>query len=259
MPVKDIKGIIFDFGFTLFYFRDVSLEKYLDCYKRGLEKSVVLLKEHHILKDDGVIGKFNRIFKRKRRSFFQQSVKTKNEFPTYLVFKHVLESMVEKKLINDLTSKSEDFYTDLADLYHSCEEDEWIPFDYTKDTLEKLTAYKEIKLAVLSNHPNHSSIKKLLKKYDLSKYFETIVTSAKFGKRKPNPDIFNYTLKKMGLEESAGSCFMCGDEHADIVGGHRAGIQTILCERVYQFPFENEINVPNVINVKNISEIFNYL
>ena len=35
-----LEGLIFDFGFTLFEFKDVSLKKYLDCYRKGLKKSI---------------------------------------------------------------------------------------------------------------------------------------------------------------------------------------------------------------------------
>jgi len=255
----NIKGIIFDFGFTLFQFKNVSVERYFECFKRGLQKTANFLKEQQIFEEEATVNNFQKIFKRKRASFFQKSIKTKKEFPTTLIFKNVLELMVKKYSIDDLRDKSEDFYTELANLYHSCEEEEWIPFDYTKETLKQLSELKEIKLGVLSNHPHHSSIKNLLKKYDMLKFFDTVVTSAKFGKRKPDPEIFHYTLKKMGLENSVGSCLMCGDEHADIVGGHRAGVQTILCERIYKFPFENEINIPNVIKINNISEILNYI
>jgi len=40
-----IKGIIFDFGFTLFYFDNPSVERYVECFKKGLLKSIDLLKE----------------------------------------------------------------------------------------------------------------------------------------------------------------------------------------------------------------------
>ncbi len=252
-----VKGIIFDFGFTLFYFEDVSLEKYFDCYKRGLEKSVNLLKESSILKEDSLlIKKFVKTFQKKRFDFFRKSAKTKNEFPTTYVFQNVLGMIVGEETISKLTP---DFYLELADLYHSCEEEEWIPFKQTKATLNKILDKKNVKMGVLSNHPHHSTIKNLLKKHDLLKYFDTVVTSAKFGKRKPNPEIFHHTLKKMGLENEASSCIMCGDEHADIVGGYRAGLKTILCEREFEFPFEKEIDIPNVIKVGNISEILDYI
>ena len=63
----------------------------------------------------------------------------------------------------------------------------------------------------------------------------------------------------MGLEDSGGECFMCGDEPADIVGGHRAGVTTVLCERVYKFPIEREFSVPPVIEIKDISKIFEHI
>ena len=40
-----VKGIIFDFGFTLFYFDNPSVERYYECFKKGLVKSIETLKE----------------------------------------------------------------------------------------------------------------------------------------------------------------------------------------------------------------------
>ena len=132
------------------------------------------------------------------------------------------------------------------------------PFPKTKETLEKLSKYDNIKLAVLSNHPSHTMVENSLKTYDLFTYFDAVVTSAEFGKRKPDTEIFHYTLEKMGLAEN-NECMVCGDEYADIVGGDRAGMQTILCERIYKFPFEREIDVPNLMRINDISEVLNYI
>jgi len=242
-----VKGILFDFGFTLFYFEDVSLDKYMDCYKRGLQKSVDYLKKSEILKDDVAVKEFFKIFSNKRGYFFKKSRKTKQEYPTSYIFQEVLENL------------DENVYKELSNIYHSFEQKEWKPFEYTKGTLEKISALDDVKMAVLSNHPNHSMVKNLLKKYDLYQFFDAVVTSAKFLKRKPDPEIFLHTLKKMGLENEAANCIICGDEYADIVGGYRAGLQTILCKRTYEFPFEKEINVPNLITIENLSEILNHI
>ncbi len=256
----NIKGIIFDFGFTLFDFQNVSMEAYRNAYKRGMRKSIEVMKEkYQIFKDQATIEKFISLFRHKRTNFFRKSMKTKDEYPTTYVFKHILESMVQKGLIESLDDKDDDFYLELANLYHSGEEEEWIPFEFTKDTLERLYNLKEIKLGVLSNHPHHPLVEHLLKKYDMYHYFDAIVTSAQYGKRKPDPGIFHYTLEKMGLEDSGGECFMCGDEPADIVGGHRAGVKTVLCERVYKFPIEREFSVPPLIEIKDISKIFDHI
>ncbi|MFW9899162.1 MAG: HAD family hydrolase [Candidatus Thorarchaeota archaeon] len=251
-----IKGIIFDFGFTLYYFEDVSIERYFNCFKRGLQKSVALLKKSNILEDD-LIKKFTNTFQKKRFDFFRKSVKTKNEFPTTYVFQNVLGMILGEEIISKLTKE---FYIELADLYHSVEEKEWIPFKETRDTLKRLSEFKVIKISILSNHPHHPTIKKLLKKHDLLKYFDAVVTSGKFGKRKPAPEIFHHTLKKMGLKnEASSSVLMIGDEYADIVGGQRAGLQTILFEREYKFPFEKEIDDPNLRKINNIEEILDFI
>jgi len=254
----DIKGIIFDFGFTLFYFEDPSVERYYECFNKGLKKCVGLLKEANIIKNDEAAEKFLNLFNREKRSAFKLSFKTKLEYPTSEIFKNVLEKLQEKGIIEDVSTLNEEYYNNLADIYHSVEEEMWIPFNSTENTLKELRKLENVKLAVLSNHPHHYSVKNLLKKYDLLKYFDAIITSAKHGKRKPHPEIFHHTMEKMGLNK-ASSCVMCGDEYADIVGGHRAGLKTILCERVYKFPFEKEIDVPDLVKISNISEILSKL
>lgn len=246
-----IDGLIFDFGFTLFEFKNASIEKYFECYKKGLRKSIEKLKETNILNNQDKINQFFTLFNKKRAEFFKLSIKTKKEFPTSYIFELVSE-------ILNLKKKDKHFYLELANFYHFYEEKEWVPFKSTKDTLEKLSNFKNLKMAVLSNHPHHMTIVNLLKKYDLMEFFDAVVTSAEFGKRKPDPDIFLYTLKKMGLEKPE-TCMICGDEHADIVGGDRAGLQTILCKRMLKFPFEREIDVPNYIEVNDISEILNHI
>ena len=253
-----VKGVIFDFGFTLFYFDEPSIKKYFECFKIGLRNSIDLLKKHNLLKEKIAIEAFIKIFNRKRTSSFKKSIKTKLEIPTSIIFQNVLKIMVEKNAINELDELNDQFYMELANIYHSCEEDEWIPFENTRDTLEKLVL-KKIKIALISNHPNHKTIENMLIKHDLFRFFDVVVTSAKFGKRKPDPNIFFHTLKKMGLESHADFVIMCGDEYADITGAYRANLKAILLDRKYKFPFEKDINVPNYIKVKDISEILNFI
>ena len=64
----------------------------------------------------------------------------------------------------------------------------------------------------------------------------------------------------MGLdEEYTKDCIMCGDEYADIVGGYRAGMQTIMYNRVYKFPFEKEIRLQEITKINDISEIMGHI
>ena len=253
-----IKGIIFDFGFTLFYFDNPSVERYYECFKNGLLKSIEILKEKQIWNDKMTKELFINKFSKKRTHFFRKSIKTKLEFPTSFIFQNVLETLKEERIINNLENLTENTYKHLAEIYHSCEEDEWQPFENTKETLEKLIT-KNLKIALISNHPNHNTIKNMLKKHDLLKFFSFIITSAKFGKRKPDTDIFYYTLEKMGLKNQNNSVIMCGDEYADIIGAQRANLQSILLKRKYKFPFEKELNITDLRTINNISEILEYI
>lgn len=253
-----IKGIIFDYGFTLFHFDNPSVERYYECFKKGLLKSIEFLKEMKIWNDKISDESFVKKFSKKRELYWREARKTKKEFPTSKIYQHILESLREEQFINSIDRLDEKTYFKLADMYHSFEMEEWKPFPNTKETLEKLSKYENLRLAVLSNHPSQSMVENSLKKFQLFKYFDAVVTSAEFGKRKPDPEIFFYTLKQMGLTENS-ECLVCGDEYADVVGGDRAGMQTILCERKYKFPFERELDVPELIRIDNISEILEHL
>lgn len=256
-----VKGVIFDFGFTLFSFENPSVEKYFDCFKRGLVKSIDLLKDKRIIEDDDEIMKdFIKIFNKKRANSFKMAKETKDEFPTTLMFKTVLEILKEKGYRINNENIEEEFLEKMAEIYHSCEESEWKPFNETKTTLEALSNVSNLKIGLISNHPNHKTIKNMLENNNLKQYFDIIVTSAKFGKRKPNPDIFLYTLKKMGLKKhDAKDCIMVGDEAADAIGANRVGMQILLKERDYKFPYDREITTPNLIKIKSINEVLNYI
>ena len=256
-----VKGVIFDFGFTLFFFENPSLEKYLDCFRRGMSKSIEVLKQEKIIEDkDQILEDFMKIFNKKRATYFKLAMKTKDEFPTTLLFKTALDMLKEKGYEIKEEKIQETFLEKLAELYHSCEEEEWKPDDTTRFTLETLSKISTLKIGLISNHPNHKTIENLLKNHKMKEFFDVIVTSAKFGKRKPISDIFFHTLKRMGLTKNdAEHCIMVGDEAADIVGAHRVGMQIILKEREYEFPYEKEINIPNVIRIKSIDEVLQYL
>jgi HAD superfamily hydrolase (TIGR01549 family) len=253
-----VKGIIFDFGFTLFYFNNPSVERYYECFKKGLLKSIDVLKNIQVWNEEMSDESFIKRFAKKREHFFRKSIKTKTEFPTSLIFQNVLESLNEENIINKIDHINEITYSKLAEIYHSCEEEEWEPFENTRKTLEILRK-ENIKIALISNHPNHRTIKNILKKHNLAKFFDYITTSAKYGKRKPDPTIFLHTLEKIGLKKYAESVIICGDEYADIIGAQRANLKSILLKRKYKFPFEKEIDNPNLIKINNIIEILNFI
>ena len=101
--------------------------------------------------------------------------------------------------------------------------------------LEKVRA-AGIRQGIISNGSDDANARRLLEKGDLESYFETVLTSAAFGRRKPDPSIFQAALAEFGVgpEESV----MVGDSYeADIAGARAVGMRTIwITRRVRQLP-----------------------
>jgi len=79
-------------------------------------------------------------------------------------------------------------------------------------------------MAVVSARDDHST-RAFLDKFDLTGYFEEIVTAITAEHTKPYPDPILYAAEKMGVEPEA--CLMIGDTIVDIRAGKAAGAQTV--------------------------------
>ena len=66
------KAILFDFGFTLFYFDSPSVERYFECFNKGLKKAALLLKESGILPSESIYDRFIKEFHKLRGRFFKK-------------------------------------------------------------------------------------------------------------------------------------------------------------------------------------------
>lgn len=69
-----------------------------------------------------------------------------------------------------------------------------------------------------------------LARFHLLNYFQTLVWSSEFGKRKPSPDIFNKAL--VNLEVAASEAVYVGDKfNRDVVGSSGAGMRPVWFDR----------------------------
>jgi putative hydrolase of the HAD superfamily len=94
--------------------------------------------------------------------------------------------------------------------------------------LEKL--HGKYRLGIISNFALPEFARKMLEKFQLKKYFDTIVISAEINKRKPSLEIFRKALSEIKVEPS--KAVMVGDTpDIDIVGAKRAGMKAILIDR----------------------------
>ena len=89
------------------------------------------------------------------------------------------------------------------------------------------------KLGIISNFAIPECVFKLLKEDHLEELFDVVVVSGAVNKRKPSPEIFQNTLKALGV--SASETVFVGDTiDADIEGPKAVGIKTIYIERRVQ-------------------------
>jgi putative hydrolase of the HAD superfamily len=109
---------------------------------------------------------------------------------------------------------------------------EFMTFVYLDENTEKLlrTLHGKYKLGITSNFAIPECVHELLKTHDLDKLFDAIVVSGGVNKRKPSPEIFERTLKALGV--SASETVFVGDTlDADIEGAKAVGMKAVYIER----------------------------
>ena len=87
-----------------------------------------------------------------------------------------------------------------------------------------------LRMGVISNILSHRQVPYCLEQYGLLSYFDPVVLSSVYGRRKPDPAIFHHAASRMGVP--AGACLYIGDRVArDILGARRAGYAAALLVR----------------------------
>lgn len=81
------------------------------------------------------------------------------------------------------------------------------------------------RLAVVSNAMSNVA-RHAIKKYKLERYFDTVVISRDIGIRKPDPEIFNFTLENLGTARDK-TIHVGNSLEEDVEGATRAGMKAI--------------------------------
>ncbi|MFQ5871592.1 MAG: HAD family hydrolase [Candidatus Geothermarchaeales archaeon] len=87
---------------------------------------------------------------------------------------------------------------------------------------------RRFRLSVVSNTSTwrEREIRNALRRMGLERYFDAVVTSVDVGSPKPEAEIFQEAMRRLGVE--AHECMMVGDRtDADILGGNRLGMETV--------------------------------
>ena len=101
-----------------------------------------------------------------------------------------------------------------------------------EDAFDTLATIREAHMALgaISNVSDDRNARQLLERSSLLPFFESVLTSAAFGIRKPDPTIFHAALARFGA--SPGEAVMVGDDYAaDILGATSAGVKAIWITR----------------------------
>jgi putative hydrolase of the HAD superfamily len=81
-----------------------------------------------------------------------------------------------------------------------------------------------LKIGCISNVQSRGQVPFNLRRYGIIDYFDPIVLSSEYGRRKPDPTIFYHAARLANVP--TGACIYVGDKISrDIVGGHRAGFR----------------------------------
>ncbi|MBD3175175.1 MAG: HAD-IA family hydrolase [Armatimonadia bacterium] len=85
------------------------------------------------------------------------------------------------------------------------------------------------KVALVSNFDAAEPVVRILEEQHLTPFFDVIAVSDAVGSKKPSPEIFHWTLERLGVEPE--EAVHVGDMEDDIDGARAAGIQPVLIER----------------------------
>ncbi len=127
------------------------------------------------------------------------------------------------------------------DAMYSVTQRNWYLDEDTIPTLETLhnCGYT---LGLISNTSDDKNVQQLLDRDNLRQFFETIVTSAALGIRKPDTRIFKAALDKVKIDP--GEAAMVGDMlDADVLGANRAGMYSIWITRHVHHTQEGELTI----------------
>ncbi len=186
-----IKGIIFDFGGVLVTDPSLNIS--------DSEAQILNVEPQFLIQ----------VYRNENLGLFEKGLITEDKF--WSDFKKEIEKHNKSKLNNDQIKQFQEKLINDFKLY----------FKFKKFILELKRNYK---IALLTNNlPSWMPIWK--KKFELKKIFPIIVTS--FGEkiRKPNPEIYLRTCKKLKLEPK--ECLFIDDQEKNISGAKKAGMAAI--------------------------------
>ncbi len=119
--------------------------------------------------------------------------------------------------------------------------------------LEKVKAMG-FRIGIISNTQSLNQVRYNLEQYGILEFFDPIVLSSEYGRRKPDPAIFYHAARLAGVP--TGACAYIGDKiNRDIVGARRSGFRlAVQIKHKYDDGIKDEGACPNAI-IENMLEL----
>jgi HAD superfamily hydrolase (TIGR01549 family) len=231
-----LKGTIFDLGETL-----IHLTASWEQIREGRIRVI-----HEALKEHGVALDFNNL-KREYIALHDEESDYAARTLEEIEFEKSLVKLLDRLRVERSRRPK---MTDLVKRSFEYEIDSWALFPGVHEMLQQVRDLG-FKTGLLSNARSDWAIKEITDRMDLTRYFDTILTSAAIGFRKPRPEPFHQILKLLDLE--TGEAVMIGNSlEADIAGARALGLKTI---RTMFSDGTDEVKVDPDITVYKVSEI----
>ncbi len=232
-----IKFVLFDLGSTLIYEKD----DWTPFFPRADAALWKILHEAGVrLEPHDLYGEFDTLF----HLYYVQHRNDLDEPSTAVV----LDDLLRK---NGYILPNAAIHAGMRAMF-AVTQSNWFPEDDAIPTLEMLRK-RGFHIGLISNASDDENTQTLIDKGGFRPFLELIISSAAFGRRKPDPGIFEAALRH--FQTPPEQAVMVGDTYeADIVGGHAVGMNTIWITRRVSNASEQPAVQPDAI-VTSLQEI----
>jgi len=226
-PFSAVKVIFFDLGSTLIYSKD----PWPPIYKQADRALVKVLQQAGIALE---VNAFSNEFGTFLDSYYAGRGAGTIEKTTF----SLLGDLLEQNGFQDIPAS---VVRAALDANYSVTQRNWY---LEADAIPTLKTLREqgYRLGMISNTSDDLNVQQLVDRCGLRPYFDTILTSAGCGIRKPDERIFHLALDYFGVapEQTA----MVGDTlEADILGANQLGMYSLWITRRAQVPEEGELKI----------------
>jgi HAD superfamily hydrolase (TIGR01549 family) len=219
--------VLFDLGSTLVYSKD----PWPPLYERADRALADTLSSSGIRVDP---ADFHNEFGGFLGAYYENNTREISEKTTYNLLRETLSQTGFRKTPEPVLRAA------LAAMYTVTQQN-WYLEEDAISTLEMLIK-RGCHLGLISNTSDDNNVQGIVDRWGLRPYFETIITSAALGIRKPDPRIFQVALEHFQVPPEATA--MVGDIlDADVLGANQLGIYSIWITRRIQLPDEEELAI----------------